>query len=119
MEEKLMASLYKTLIIDCVKDYKDEFDNSLIKDCSNENWKEMVRLYKKLSDSDKEVFFSIIKTVINDAIASFLGGIDGSFTLIDFQDELKLTANGKTLEDLQDTWYMYVEDVLGKKTNEP
>ena len=65
MEEKLMASLYKTLIIDCVKDYKDEFDNSLIKDCSNENWKEMVRLYKKLSDSDKEVFFKTSKALLS------------------------------------------------------
>ncbi|HHT04562.1 MAG TPA: hypothetical protein GX005_09630, partial [Bacteroidales bacterium] len=73
-------------------------------------WENALSLYDKIDESQQEIFFSIIKTVIIDTISNVFGVIDGVCAVDDNDWNLTLEINGQnTNNELQDNFLEYVE----------
>ncbi|MBU5677862.1 hypothetical protein KQI88_15700 [Alkaliphilus sp. MSJ-5] len=112
MNEIFIKSIYKSVVEENKKLYKNLFDNTNIDKASDEYWKQSLKFYNSLSEENKEVLINIIEQTMIDTISNILGIIDGSSTLNGCAVEPKLFLDDNdTDSELQDLFLEYVEEI--------
>ncbi len=112
MNEEFVKRLYDTSIVEGLDIYKNQFNNTAITDKTTEFTKKALEMYSSLTNSQKEVFFDVLKITMIDTISLVFGVIDGSSTLNGGSMDFKMYINGEdTDEELQDTFLEYVENL--------
>ncbi len=111
-EKQLVKDLYESIVLENANIYRNLYEEGSSNDDNIiDYWKNALSLYSTFSEMQKDVFFSIIKTVITDTVSNMLGVIDGS-SEIGNKWEFQLVLNGKTVDnDLQDSFLEYVEEI--------
>ena len=111
--EDFTKQLRKSIIEDNLAIYKDLFQSTDPKSATDPYWVRALALHGALDDSQKSIFYEIVRQVMADTVSNMLGVIDGVSTLEGADDELRLlTAKGnKELSgDLQDTFLEQEEE---------
>ncbi len=112
MNHKLAKEIYESIVLENVDLYRKLYDEDNEDDNIIEYWKSALSLYNTFDESQKEIFFSIIKTVITDTVSNTLGIFDGSLELSGDEWEFKVSVNNTTVDnDLQDAFLEYVETI--------
>lgn len=110
MEEKLVDSIYKSVVEENLELY-DEILNTPLSEVTDEYWKNVIMLYNKSDKADRKVIKKIFRQVIVDTVSTFLGILDGGSTLSDFEHEIKLTIDDNEIEEsLQDMFLELSEE---------
>ena len=110
MNEKFIESIFASIVEGNVAIYKELFNEEVNKDNVIDYWKNAMKFYGDIDESQREVFFSIIKTVIIDTISNVFGVIDGVCAIDDKDWSIKMSINGhNTNSELQDVFLAYVE----------
>lgn len=110
--EKFVKEVYNSLVKEDEEVYRDLFNNTDINDDIIPYWKDALKLYSKLSDNDREIFFKVIKQITIDTISSLFGIIDGCTTIDDKGIETKLLLGEQDTEgELLDLFLAYVEEI--------
>lgn len=113
MNEQLVKSLYKSIVLENMELYKNLFSSTEVGPKTTEYWKNAMDLYNTFSGNDKETFMSIIEQTIVDTISNILGIVDGSSTLSDFDSELKLVIDDYESDgELQDKFLELIENLV-------
>jgi hypothetical protein len=75
-------------------------------------WKKALQLYEHIKESEKEVFFMIIKQIEIDTISSLLGIIDGTIVIKENADiNLSINVGNKSIGgNLQDQFLEIIEN---------
>lgn len=111
MNEEFIKNLYKTLVVDGVKDYQDLLENTDHRNATDKYWISSLELYERLSTEEKEKMLKFAELIIIDTISSIMGIFDGSSTLSGDGLEFDIKINGiNTANELQDVFLEYVEE---------
>jgi len=109
MNEEFIRRIYAAIVEDNLESYKNMFSGS-----NNESTIDYMKaarsLYCALDESQKAIFFSMIKQVIIDTISNVFGVIDGVCGIDDKEWNCKMSINGQSTDDeLSDSFLEYVE----------
>lgn len=116
MDEKLIKNLYASIVEDNNQTYRKLFNELEIEDDFIDYWKNALILYKSFDENEREVFFSIINTVIVDTVSTVFGILDGAIGMVEGTCDFTVTANGTHVEgELQDSFLAYVEEMEAEK----
>ena len=111
LNEQIGKALYHSIVEDNLAIYRETFNEK--GDISEwiEYWQKAVALYRTLDESQREVFFSILRQAITDTVSNVLAVLDNVASLTgDWR--FSVTANGvDTEEGLQDAFLAYVEEL--------
>lgn len=111
IDEQIGRALYHSIVEDNLAIYRETFNEK--GDISEwiEYWQKAVALYRTLDESQREVFFSILRQTITDTVSNVLAVLDNVASLTgDWR--FSVTANGvDTEEGLQDAFLAYVEEL--------
>lgn len=111
MNEEFVKKVYETVVNEGMQTYKDLFINTQITDNTVDYWKRTLTFYQSLEDTQKEVFFQIIKQTITDTVSGIFGIMDGSSTLIGGNCDISIKIDGVSTDDeLQDDFLVFVEE---------
>ena len=110
MIEQFTEGLYKNVVEENMKLYKQFYLCDPNEEGIIEYWKNAIILYDKLNDIEKEVLFSIIKNTIIDTVSNVLAIFDGNGGIegIDIQVKMNALINDS---ELQDAFLAYTEEI--------
>lgn len=112
MDDKLMEKLYDSIVEDGFTTYVKLFNELEIEEDFIDYWKKALMLYQSFDGTEKEVFFSILKTVMVDTVSTVFGILDGTVSLVNGVCDFGITANGVDVKgEMQDEFLRYVEDL--------
>lgn len=113
MNEEFAEKIYKTLVVDGSKIYRELYETTQITEHTVEYWKSAINLYSAFDNSQKEIFINILKQTIVDTISGVFGILDGSSTLSGGNYEFNVKIDGVDTEgELQDAFLEVVEEYL-------
>jgi hypothetical protein len=101
--KEFVINVRKTIIEENLNIYKNLFNNT--KKPLEPYWVDALQLFNKLSIKDKDIFFKIIRQIEVDTVSNIFGILDGSSSLDNQNEDLKLTGVNSTKlinGDLQD-----------------
>lgn len=111
MNDEFVKGLYSSIVEEGTSTYKYLFDTTKVTGKITEYWKNALLFYHSQTDSEKEIFFAIIKQVIVDSVSSVLGVLDGTSNLDGADLTFEVLINGEnTNDELQDAFLGYIED---------
>jgi len=111
MNEKFVENIYNTIVKDGIGEYENLLENTSDEDATDEYWKSVLELYKKLSSEEKEKMLKFAELIMIDTISNVFGVLDGSSTLAEETFEFEVKINGVSTEnELQDTFLGFIED---------
>lgn len=85
----------ETVIDSGINDYVTVFTTQEADKATNAFWKEALPWFQRLSESDKEIFFKILRVVQIDTAATILALLDGTFMLEKQEELFVLLEEGK------------------------
>lgn len=99
--EQFTAQIKASVVEENVRIYRDLFENT--ENATDPYWQRALAFYRSLDESQKEVFFEVIRQTIIDTVSSLFAVIDG-VTYLDGQDgDCSLTCGPDQLSgELQD-----------------
>jgi hypothetical protein len=111
MNDIFVKSLYKSIVKENLKLYKDLYETTKVTPKTDDYWKEAIGFYDNLSEENKNILMKIIEQTMIDTISNMLGLIDGSSTLKDCSLEPKFLLNSIDTEgELQDSFLEIIEE---------
>lgn len=113
LQDRFASSIYINVIKENMAVYKEIFMTTPREEVTDEHWKGSLSLFDALSESQKEILFSIIKQTAIDTVSNILGILDGSTPMQEFEDDLTLlygTKAEKINDDLQSLFLEKAED---------
>jgi hypothetical protein len=101
--EKLSQVLYEIIAVENLNMYRRLFTDGSVETYPDPYWKEALTLFGALSDTQKEIFFKVIRQISIDTTSNILGIIDGVSGSAELKASLELTSDGCRLDgDLQE-----------------
>ncbi|WP_165061061.1 transposase [Adlercreutzia sp. ZJ154] len=111
MNEEFVRRIYDTLVSEGCEEYKTLFEKTAITDQTIEYWKRAICFFQGFDNSQKDIFYDILRQTIIDTISGVFGVFDGSTALIGGNMECSIQIDGVDTEsELQDTFMEFVED---------
>ena len=111
MEEKLVNSIFQSVVKENIGLYT-EILNMPLSEVTDSYWRDVIMLYNNCDKINKRIIVEIFRHVIVDTVSTFLGIIDGSSILENFEHELKLKVDNTDIEDgLQDMFLELIEEM--------
>ena len=111
MNKEFVKEIYKTLVEEGIRTYKEIYEKTDVNEQTISYWREAINLYNTFDDSEKDIFSGILKQTIIDTISSTFGILDGSSNLSGTKLEFDIKINGmNTEESLQDAFLEVVEE---------
>jgi len=93
--KEFVVQLYHKISEYNIDEYKALYEGTTIEEASDCYWKKALAFFQKLSDEEKECFFSIIRQVAVDTTANILSILDNSSYLKNKDNDLVLTFENK------------------------
>ena len=107
--EKFTAQIKASVVEENVRIYRDLFENT--ENATDPYWQRALGLYRSLDNSQKDVFFEVIRQTAIDTVSNVFAVIDG-VTQLDGQDgDCSLTCGSDQLSGaLQDHFLEHCEE---------
>jgi len=111
MNEEFTKNIFKGIVKENIKIYKDLYDSFEITDKTVDYWKNSIQLYQSFDENQKENFFRILEQTMIDTISNLFGVLDGNTNLSGNEYEVRVEINGvDTNNELQDSFLEYIEE---------
>ena len=112
MKETLMKRVYASMIEQDLESYRALFNEPVEGDDIIDYWKDAWAFYGALDECQKEIFFSILKTVMTDTVSTVFGALDGTVGIDDEDWNFQVSVNGIDMTgELQDLFLEHVEEM--------
>ncbi|WP_430906563.1 hypothetical protein [Maribacter sp. 2-571] len=109
--EEFVNSIKELVINENLNIYKDLFETTNVDDVTDLYWKNALSFFRLLSDSQKSVFYQILRQVEVDTVSNIFAVLDGVTFLEGQERDFILEYEGKKVNvDLQDIFLESEED---------
>lgn len=116
MNSSFIELVYKSIVQENCKVYEDILNIDKISEKTIPFWRDAISLYKDLDDNQRNIFMSVIQSVIIDTISNVFGVIDGSTNLEGHDFDISLCFSGISSEkELQDNFIEFAEKINNLK----
>lgn len=111
MNEEFTKNIFKSIVEENIKIYKDLYESYEITDKTVDYWKYSIQLYRLFDENQKETFIRILEQTMIDTISNLFGVLDGNTNLSGNEYDVHVEINGvDTNNELQDSFLEYIEE---------